>query len=142
MEGGKDGFMRYQLPAVLWAVLIFAVSSVPTLRTPYIGISFIDKIAHFFVFGIFGLLLARAFSNSAGWGIGRRAFSLALLFGVIWGGVDEIHQAFVPGRFCSIGDFVADGMGVVVALLILSALPTVLRARATGETGHREEMSR
>ena len=54
-------FIKYQLPACLWAVIIFISSSLPRLQTPDVGLRFADKIIHFVVYLILGLLLARAF---------------------------------------------------------------------------------
>jgi VanZ family protein len=37
---------------------------------------------------------------------------------VLWGILDEVHQAFVPGREASVFDGVADAVGVVTVSLI------------------------
>ena len=112
-------FIKYQLPACLWAVIIFISSSLPRLRTPDVGLSFADKIIHFAVYLILGLLLARAFQPARAQGRERRAFITAAALGVFWGLADEIHQAFVPGRIASLYDFAADAFGVLFALGVI-----------------------
>lgn len=47
--------------------------------------------------------------------------------GALWGGLDEIHQSFIPGRDCSIADFCADIVGIALAMTLS---PALLRLRA------------
>jgi VanZ family protein len=67
-----------------------------------------DKLAHFGTYGIFTVLV---------WGItgyGRR-FIVACLCIVLYGGIIEITQSFLPGRVMSGYDFLANTLGVVIA---------------------------
>ncbi len=62
---------------------------------------------------IFGFLLARLMANSE---LGAQCsmfsiFLLAFLIAFAYGGTDELHQYFVPGRQCSLWDLLADGLG-------------------------------
>lgn len=95
-------------PPVAWAALIFAASSVPNLR-PEAGVPGVDKVVHFGVYTVLGLVLARA--------AGRRAW-LAVLLGWAYGLSDEIHQMFVPGRTPEVADWVADAAGVLLGLFL------------------------
>jgi VanZ family protein len=69
-----------------------------------------DKVLHLVEYAGLGFLAARALALLTGlstlravlWGAG-----LAAAFGV----TDEIHQSFVPGRFPSVSDAVADAFG-------------------------------
>ena len=99
-------FMRFKLPAVLWGVLLFVLSSMPQLPSPSKGLLSWDKLQHFGAYGTFGLLLARAFG-----GVGWRP----LMVGILYGCSDEIHQSFVPGRDCNFYDFVADLVGILAS---------------------------
>ncbi len=103
----KRSFVRYQLPACVWAALIFFVSSLSRVPTPTRGLLSWDKAAHFGEFAIFGLLLVRAF---------RGRLVPALLVGVGWGALDEIHQLFVAGRSSSVYDVMADAVGVITVV--------------------------
>jgi VanZ family protein len=122
-------FIRYQLPACLWAILIFALSSVPRLPPPP-EMRITDKIYHFVEFFIFGFLLARVFLNMSAQGKEHKAVFLAAALGIFWGVTDEIHQAFVPGRDACAWDVLADAVGVLsVSALIWWRRKKVIRPR-------------
>jgi VanZ family protein len=106
-------FVKYQLPACLWAILIFILSSIPRLSVPQLGVVFADKIFHFVVYLILGLLLVRAFLHTGAPGREQRAYLAAAILGVFWGLTDEVHQAFVRGRDASVYDLLADAAGVL-----------------------------
>jgi VanZ family protein len=108
-------FLKHGLPALLWAILIFVLSSVPRLPHPIVEFEFSDKIYHVVEFFILGYLLARAGVNLSTPDKEGRAIYVAVLLGIIWGGIDEIHQAFVAGRDSSFLDGMADAIGVVIA---------------------------
>jgi VanZ family protein len=97
-------------PALLWAAVIFALSSRSTLP---VGLaSGGDKLAHFAAYAVLGFLLAR----------GGRAYSLALawpiLLGVLYGASDELHQSLVPGRAPELADWLADAAGALAGAFL------------------------
>jgi VanZ family protein len=99
------------LPVVLWAGLIFALSSVPSLDT---GLSWdypLRKLAHAGEFAVLGALLARAVPELA-----------ALWLGIAYAVVDELHQTFVPGRAGTLLDVGIDSVGVLLGILALRRL--------------------
>ena len=106
------------LPVVLWAAVIFAVSSVPSLNS---GLGIWDlilrKCAHTTEYAILAVLLLRA-TGSYAW-----AFALA----VAYAGTDEVHQMFVQGRHGSPVDVAIDAAGALVGL----AAMRWLRSRST-----------
>ncbi len=118
----KYSFVKYQLPAILWATAIFIASSIPQEYTPSIRIWNIDKAAHFLEFCILGILVSTAFYKSKHAEFRQRALTLALLVAVMWAASDEIHQMFVRGRVASIFDFIADAFGAVAARFSFPAL--------------------
>ena len=98
------------LPVVLWAGLIFALSSIPDLGTGLGGWDLaLRKTAHAAEFAVLGFLLLRA--------IGRELPALAL--GIAYAASDELHQAYVPGRLGSVWDFLLDSVGVALGVLLL-----------------------
>jgi len=127
-------FIKYWLPACLWAILVFVLSSIPRLSTPPIGVKFADKFYHLVEYLIFGFLLARAFLSMSAQGREHKAILAAAALGIFWGMTDEIHQAFVPGRDASFLDFFADAAGV----LFVSAFIwwKMKRKTPTQVTGH------
>lgn len=102
-------FVRYWLPVLVWAGLIFALSSVPDLGTGLGGWDLVlRKIAHTAEYAILGALLVRA--------TGRAGLAFAL--GTLYAISDEIHQSFVPGRLGSPLDVAIDAVGVAIGVAL------------------------
>jgi len=99
-----------RLPALLIAAVIWFLSSQQTLPQPK-GIFGWDKLQHFAVFAL--LAAAIGFWVSPAFGKRRPALSLFLvaLVGSAYGAIDELHQYFVPGRYSSSWDWLADTLG-------------------------------
>jgi VanZ family protein len=99
-------------PAVLWAAVIFVLSSLPNLGT-HLGAwdTVLRKCAHASEYAILALLLVRA--------LGRELPSFAV--GLAYAVTDEVHQAFVRGRHASPFDVAMDAAGLALGLLLLSA---------------------
>ena len=135
------------LPALIWMVLIFALSAQAwvfgrggdlasagdTTETSWIiwsirfewswsPLSLLGRIAHMTEYAVLAVLLY--------WGIVRltrcheRAAGLALTLAVLYGIGDEIHQSFVPGRTPSVADLLLDLIGAACALLVVDAFVT------------------
>jgi len=68
------------------------------------------KAAHFTEYLILGFFLAKALASGASL---RYAFHYALLAGIIYAGLDEFHQYFVPGRAMLFCDVMLDSAGVL-----------------------------
>jgi len=115
----SDLFVRYWLPVLAWAGLIFALSSVPSLRSglPEPGDFVLRKIGHMVEYAVLALLLRRALRahGLAQQRDGLLAASLALLYAML----DEYHQSFVPGREGSPRDVLIDAFGIGLALSFL-----------------------
>ena len=109
-------FVKYHGATIIWALCIFIFSSFSTLKSPDLGIALQDKWTHMVEFGIFGFLLQRSFIHC--YGNCFRSYLFTFVVGVVYGVLDEIHQAFVPGRESDIIDFYADSIGVFMALVI------------------------
>jgi VanZ family protein len=97
------------LPVVAWAALIFVLSAQPDLTT---GLGTWDtilrKLAHVVEYVILGALLVRALTAPVP----------ALAAGIAYAISDELHQAFVPGRYASALDVAIDSVGVVLGVLL------------------------
>jgi VanZ family protein len=97
-------------PVVLWAAVIFALSSIPSLGTD-LGVwdTILRKGAHMTEYAILALLLFRALGSELP----------AFLFGLAYAVSDEIHQLFVSGRHGSPLDVAIDAAGLLLGLLAL-----------------------
>ncbi len=103
---------------LLVAFLIVALSHRPSLKPPFELFPHQDKVFHFCQFG--GLALALVL-NADLFGVNRTRTKMAAA-GLFWAAADEIHQYFVPGRFCSPGDLAADALGLAAGIILFSAL--------------------
>ena len=83
----------------------------------------VRKLAHFLIFAVLGFLSFAAFSADLP---PRKAFPAALGLGAARAVLDEVHQAFVPGRSCEFRDVCIDFAGVLLGaaflLLIFSCI--------------------
>ena len=96
------------LPPCLYAAFIFYLSSLPGV-TYFPSFVSADKVFHVGEYAVLGYLVARALRN---YGLSKRqlflrAFALCVLYGIS----DEVHQMFVPHRYPSVMDILADGIG-------------------------------
>jgi VanZ family protein len=111
------------LPVILWAGVIFALSSIPGTRLPTIDLPQSDKVVHALLYGVLGGLLGRAFGRSgAGGRPARSHLLLAILIATAYGVSDEIHQLWTPQRTADWRDVVADAGGATLGALSLVAM--------------------
>ena len=97
-------------PAAIWALVILALGSIPSL-TPPVDLP-IDKVGHFGMFFVLGALLAFGLQRAQR----RPPLFLALAAGIAVGVVDELHQRAVPGRSAELADLLADSAGVIAGV--------------------------
>ena len=97
--------LTHWLPVVLWAGVIFALSSIPSLGDWDL---FLRKCAHITEYAVLAVLLVRA--------VDREGPALAL--GILYAASDELHQAFVRGRHASPIDIAIDTVGLLIGLLV------------------------
>jgi VanZ family protein len=111
-------FFYFQFPWQFLMVAIFIQSSSSSLKLTDIDFDLADKLLHFFVFGILGILTARGLRNSKNRILSENYWSWTLLICIVYGASDEIHQYFVPGRYSSWGDWIADSLGIIFMVWI------------------------
>jgi len=121
-------FMRYHLPAILWALAIFGFSSIPSSSIPNLGIFSHDKLLHAGVFFVFSFFVYRSFKMQQRLpAVSRHAGVWTLVAATLYAITDEIHQIFVTGRSPDYRDVLAD----VTGALILLGLMWIITARRT-----------
>jgi VanZ family protein len=122
---------------VLWAALIFCLSSIPGSGFPSHP-NFFNVGAHFGEYLIFAVLLTLAL-NSPGRALWKTAL-IALVIASLYGVSDEVHQLFVDGRSSDPLDWVTDTLGALlgsVATVWLISAQKVRRSRARDEEKRR-----
>jgi len=101
------------IAAGLWAVLIFAISSIPGSSLPDQP-ELIYKVAHFIEYAILAALLTLAINGP------KRALWVAALIALLvasaYGASDEFHQSFT-GRSPDVWDWVADTLGAIIGAI-------------------------
>jgi VanZ family protein len=118
--------MKTWSPVVVWALVIFGLSSIPGTRIPDVGFTFADKVAHVCVYGVLGALFYRGWRRSVSRLATGGLVALAALCALGYGVTDEIHQMFVPNRSSELLDLAADLVG---GTLGAAAAVTVVRLR-------------
>ena len=112
------------LPVLIWAAVIFTLSSIPSLSTGLGGWdTLLRKGAHLTEYAILGGLLLRA--------LGREV--PAVVAGALYAVSDEVHQHFVRGRHAAPLDVLLDTAGVVLGVYVLRRL---LQTRLVPGTRH------
>ena len=97
------------------------------------GVDAVSSIAHFCEYLVFGALICNAFRCHVP---ARTALVAAVLVASLYGVTDEIHQIFVPGRFCDLVDWAVDMVGAAIGSTLLW-----LKARSKVSSGTAEEGS-
>jgi len=114
-------FFRYWLPVLLYMALIFGASSIPGRDVP-VFFPLMDKLEHLTEYGLFGLLLGRAFRFTVGGQRGIRWALATVALGGLVGAMDELYQRLTPGRQSDVRDWVADFAAVTLAVLLTQYL--------------------
>ena len=126
MTTHRKGLVLAWAPVLLWMLLIFALSAIPEMPgdpgLPHAGSEWIDHLlrnaAHMAEYAVLAGLVWRAarlrVPPSPGY-LGPAAWSL------LYAASDELHQAFVPGRTCSLQDWALDAAGAGLGLVLLVA---------------------
>ena len=113
MPGHTATAARPQLPAwipvVVWAAVIFAFSSIPSLSTE-LGTwdTILRKLAHLTEYAVLGAFVLRAIRRPA------IAVALAGAYAI----TDEVHQLFVEGRHGAPLDVGIDTVGALAGVVV------------------------
>lgn len=78
-------------------------------------ILFLDKGVHLLEFTLLGFFLAFGYFLGLKSSAATKSY-MTLISGMLLGGLDELHQYFVPTRSLEAMDFVADSIGILAGL--------------------------
>lgn len=114
----------YRLPVAAFCIAIYWQSSRPGMIPT--DIPHTDKLLHALAYALLAFLATRWLHIENRPKSRKTAIILAFLFTTLYGLSDEIHQYFVPGRFASSLDFIADMTGAAIFTLacFLKKIPT------------------
>ena len=108
--------VKFWLPVFVCMGFIFYTSSLPASNIPSL-FPLQDIVFHLFIYLILGFSFARALKNSYANITASKIIFFTIIFAVIYGISDELHQAFVPNRCVSGFDVFIDGMGSFIGSL-------------------------
>jgi len=117
----------YLAASAAWVLLTLTLTSIPN---PEFGPTFpgADKVAHFGFYGVAGFLFV-LWRRESGNGAAAAALCAAVLAALL-GGIDEVHQRWIPGRSMELLDWVCDftggAAGALAATLAASCFPFLL----------------
>ena len=95
--------------AILWAILIFILSSIPGSDYPEVVFNY-SPIAHFVEFFVLTILVLRIFKLTP------KNIFLTLLICSLYALSDEIHQIFVINRSANLMDWLIDIFAILTAI--------------------------
>lgn len=105
--------VKYWIPFIAWAIVIYSFSSNPTVKTSEVHWQdfVVKKSAHLTEYFIFSLLLYRGLINT---GVNsKKAILIVILSAFLYGLTDEFHQSYTPGREPKIRDVLIDSLGSI-----------------------------
>ena len=100
---------------ILTAMVIFLFSNISSPIGEKTGFN-LASLYHFGVFFTFTFFLFLSLKNKR---TSSKTIITILLISLAYAFSDELHQFFVPGRFCSIKDVMIDFAGSILAVLTL-----------------------
>ena len=112
--------MKIALTALLaYAALIFTVSSLPNSTVEHSSGWFnIPQAAkHVAEFALFGFLMSNVMWSVNGEQL-QKTFASGFALSVLYGVSDELHQGFVPTRYCTGFDMIMDAVGGLIGVAV------------------------
>ena len=112
-------------PVLAHMALIFAASS--RSDTSAVPSAIPDKVVHFAVYALLGVLILRAVAGGRQAGVTWSGVLVSIVIATLYGITDEWHQSFVPNRTPDAMDVVADLAGASAGAIVTAGV-TRLRA--------------
>lgn len=107
--------MKYKFTEIVTIGILVAVL-MPGSDVPSVGIPNIDKIVHFCMFALLAGWLAIEYHNIH---LILPKWHISILGAILFGGLTEIMQHYVPGRSCDIKDLYFDSLGAIITVVNL-----------------------
>ena len=122
---------KYQIPAIIWALIILILTLTPGEHLPslQLGKIMIDKFLHFMVFMVLSFLAIaglQADNNSNTNGLWRKMLGICMGYGILM----ETLQYVVPGRHIDLFDLVANLVGCGAGMWLFIGYQKVVRSLA------------
>jgi len=121
-------FIKYHLPVIFWASIIFLLCSTPGNKIPHVSwlelLSF-DKFVHASVFFILNHLSIRAIYWQ-----GKNSIYTVTAICIFYGGILEIMQSVLfEQRSGDVFDFIANSFGCIMAVMTFQSIKSKIQKR-------------
>jgi hypothetical protein len=117
-------FLKYNLLAMLWGLLIILLMSMPGIVFPkvphFLDLFAPDKLVHLFLFGVYAFLQFRGLRKQDAFPrLAKIAVTVTLASGILIGVFTELLQRYwIPLRTGSVYDLIADAAGCALGIWI------------------------
>ncbi|TSA29702.1 MAG: hypothetical protein D4R68_01720 [Ignavibacteriales bacterium] len=116
---GSHTITLIYIPLIVYWITLFVLTTIPADYVPRLFENQ-DKYEHFIAYCGLAILLSLALYFQKRYIlISSKAFLFSLLLMLTYGAVDELHQLFVPGRYCDFYDWLADSSGGIIGIGIV-----------------------
>ncbi len=92
-----------------WMALLTILSAIPGKAMPHWDVLSYDKVVHVCFYAPLGWSIISSLVRKVDF-----RFGVMMMVVMLFGGIDEIHQHFVPGRTMDVWDWVADSIGGII----------------------------
>lgn len=114
---------------LIWGAFVFYIGGRSSVPAPRIDLPLpLDKVAHFTMYGILGLLAAHAARLSRD----RIHWVWYIIAGLALGAFDELQQRHIPSRSAEFLDWCADALGFTIAFWLVHSRKIFVWRRGRG----------
>ena len=103
----------FQKLLIFYIIAILVISTIPGGAIPKFNIWSIDKILHIIEYFILAFLMINVLKKPT-----NISILGIIIFGIAYGGFNEIWQGVIADRYASIYDAIANGIGMIIGSLI------------------------
>ena len=128
---------RYWLLSLLYCAGLFWLSHHSFDQRPDLEIPGLDKLIHAILFGGLAAVVSTGIRRSGKETAPKWQFWAPILFALLYGLSDEIHQWFVPNRAFDPLDVLSDGAGALLAQAVLCFRIWRIPLKDIFSSGHR-----
>ena len=113
-----NGFRKKFVPAIIWATIVFVLSTLPGMVFPKVGVSNADKAVHFTMYFIFVVCLLWSMYFNEWKNAAIKAFLIAALFGFSMEIIQLLTNSYLH-RYFEWWDVAANSFGALMAAIIV-----------------------
>ncbi len=114
---GRTSFIKFWLPVIIYAIIIFSFSSLPGQDIPSL-FNYQDVVFHLAEYAVLALLFNRAMKAYYPRMTKKERSLFILFYCFVYALSDEFHQFFIPNRSASLFDVAYDTTGVFIINLL------------------------